>query len=59
LNIGASIRTGDQSRAVVLLADETQIKINSNSELTLRRFVKPAACWCASRRLQPSRIKAP
>ena len=36
LNIGASIRTGDQSRAVVLLADETQIKINSNSELTLR-----------------------
>lgn len=36
LNIGASIRTGDQSRAVILLADETQIKINSNSELTLR-----------------------
>lgn len=36
LNVGASIRTGDQSRAVILLADETQIKINSNSQLTLR-----------------------
>jgi tetratricopeptide (TPR) repeat protein/ferric-dicitrate binding protein FerR (iron transport regulator) len=36
LKIGASIRTGDQSRAVILLADETQIKINSNSQLTLR-----------------------
>jgi len=31
LNAGASIRTGDQSRAVLLLADETQLKINSNS----------------------------
>src|SRR5262245_4920448 len=35
LNAGASIRTGDQSRAVLLLADETQLKINSNSVVQL------------------------
>ena len=33
---GTAIRTGDQSRAVILLADETQIKINSNSQLVLK-----------------------
>ncbi len=36
LRAGASIRTGDQSRAVILLADETQLKLNANSQMTLR-----------------------
>lgn len=35
LPAGAGIRTGDRSRAALLLADETQIKINSNTELRL------------------------
>ncbi len=36
LRPGAGIRTGQQSRAVILLADETQIKLNSGSELTIK-----------------------
>ena len=36
LRFGASIRTGPQSRSVILLADETQIKLNSNSELVIK-----------------------
>src|SRR5262245_11576702 len=36
LNVGASIRTGAQSRAVLLLADETQLKINTNSIVELK-----------------------
>ncbi len=36
LSPGASIRTGAQSRAVILLADETQIKLNSNSQMVIR-----------------------
>lgn len=35
LPVGATVRTGDQSRAVLLLVDETQLKINSNTELQL------------------------
>jgi len=36
LKPGAAIRTGPQSRAVVLLADETQIKLNSGSEMVIK-----------------------
>lgn len=36
LEVGTTIRTLDQSRAVILLADETQIKLNSNSQLVLK-----------------------
>lgn len=36
LRPGAAIRTGPQSRAVVLLADETQIKLNSSTELVIK-----------------------
>jgi tetratricopeptide (TPR) repeat protein len=36
LKPGAAIRTGPQSRAVVLLADETQIKLNASSELVIK-----------------------
>lgn len=36
LRPGAAIRTGMQSRAVILLADETQIKLNSGSELVIK-----------------------
>jgi hypothetical protein len=35
LPFGATIRTGDQSRAVLLMLDETQLKLNSNTELQL------------------------
>jgi hypothetical protein len=35
LTAGTRVRTGDQSRAVLLLADETQLKINANTELQL------------------------
>ena len=35
LTVGARVRTGDQSRAVLLLADETQLKVNANTELQL------------------------
>jgi predicted Zn-dependent protease len=39
LNTGDTIRTLAQSRAVVLLADETQLKLNANTTLELR-FVR-------------------
>lgn len=35
LNGGDTVRTGAQSRAAILLADETQLKLNSNSQLQL------------------------
>ncbi len=35
LAVGTRVRTGDQSRAVLLLADETQLKVNANTELQL------------------------
>ncbi|HEY2931729.1 MAG TPA: tetratricopeptide repeat protein [Acidobacteriota bacterium] len=35
LNAGDILRTGRQSRAVVLLADETQLKLNANTQLQL------------------------
>jgi tetratricopeptide (TPR) repeat protein len=36
LTPGAAIRTGAQSRAVILLADETQIKLNGSSQMVIR-----------------------
>ncbi len=35
LNAGDIVRTGPQSRAVILLADETQLKLNANTQLQL------------------------
>ncbi|MBI3939851.1 MAG: FecR domain-containing protein [Acidobacteria bacterium] len=35
LNTGDAIRTGSQSRAAILLADETQLKLNANTQLQL------------------------
>ena len=35
LTVGSKVRTGDQSRLVLLLADETQLKVNANTELQL------------------------
>ncbi|HEY3128310.1 MAG TPA: TonB-dependent receptor [Acidobacteriota bacterium] len=35
LNAGDVVRTGPQSRAVILLADETQLKLNANTQLQL------------------------
>ncbi|MBI2822976.1 MAG: TonB-dependent receptor, partial [Acidobacteria bacterium] len=35
LNTGDVVRTGPQSRAVILLADETQLKLNANTQLQL------------------------
>src|SRR5689334_14989088 len=35
LNAGDTVRTGPQSRAAILLADETQLKLNANTQLTL------------------------
>ncbi|HEV8131947.1 MAG TPA: TonB-dependent receptor [Acidobacteriota bacterium] len=36
LNAGDVVRTGPQSRAVILLADETQLKLNANTQLQLQ-----------------------
>ena len=38
LNAGETLRTGARSRAAVLLADETQLKLGSNSQLQLNEI---------------------
>lgn len=35
LNVGTLVRTGERSRAALLLVDETQLKVNANTELRL------------------------
>lgn len=45
LPTGTRVRTGDQSRAVLLLIDETQLKINANSELQLAGVRGPSTIF--------------
>ena len=41
LAAGETVRTGDGSRAAILLANGTQLKLNANSRLELKRIITP------------------